>query len=529
MSRTFRQAPSPTSTAAVLLASLGLVACAVPGARANPQPQEVAHQASPNSSSLSSASAAAPEHKEPPPPPVAEPPPLPPINQKTLPNGFEVWHVASPALPLVHLRLVVRAGTARDGDRAGVSRLTALVLNRSASYRSDGQHGSATFEPAVDVRTTQEATVFSTVTVKNHVDEALDRLGVTVRQPRLDNAPLTELRTQERSRRFDLARSDTRWIGETVLLRELYRSASPSLSGPAVPAAEDGLSKLTSADCKSFHKNFYVPKNVSLVVVGDMTFDEATQEAQRVFGSWEGAAPAPYRPAAPAPIDYTRFVVADRPGAAESVVCVASLGPPKDDAAWPSLWIGESLIAAMAKTRGSRGVAGAGRLDAPTLGLGVSQGPTPFAACLTCPVTRTAWCADGLLDAVRAVSSRDPGASEIEVTRRSVLETLALGTGSVPRFADFAADIQALGMPSHYPEMVTRSLRAASPSQIASAVRAYVRDGHLLVVVIGDASTTADTLSRFGDGVVLDPVNGFAKKRTIAANPSVALPERTVP
>lgn len=47
------------------------------------------------------------------------------------------------------------------------------------------------------------------------------------------------------------------------------------------------VSSLTREDVVEFHQTYYKPNNALLVIVGDITTEEAKAEAERVFGDWE--------------------------------------------------------------------------------------------------------------------------------------------------------------------------------------------------------------------------------------------------
>src|SRR5690625_4981320 len=53
-----------------------------------------------------------------------------PIHQWTLANGWRVYFVHSDNLPIVDIRLTFDAAAARDGDRAGLARLTNALLDQ---------------------------------------------------------------------------------------------------------------------------------------------------------------------------------------------------------------------------------------------------------------------------------------------------------------------------------------------------------------------------------------------------------------
>ncbi len=76
------------------------------------------------------------------PPPLGPPPRLhlPPIVQKTLPNGLRILLLEDHTQPALWLRLAVPAGTIRDPkDRVGLAEMAADLLNKSTTTRTATQ------------------------------------------------------------------------------------------------------------------------------------------------------------------------------------------------------------------------------------------------------------------------------------------------------------------------------------------------------------------------------------------------------
>ena len=83
---------------------------------------------------------------------------------------------------------------------------------------------------------------------------------------------------------------------------------------------EEALARLAVEDLREFHDTWYQPDNVAVVVVGDLTLEEARSAVHKAFGSWKGKSPAA-RPCPSARDDFeSRVVVLDRPGSSQSMI-----------------------------------------------------------------------------------------------------------------------------------------------------------------------------------------------------------------
>src|SRR5262249_49457890 len=99
---------------------------------------------------------------------------------------------------------------------------------------------------------------------------------------------------------------------------------------------EQTLASLTRADFEAFHRQYFVPNNAILAIVGDVSSDEAFAAAQRVFGDWQRAAgPALGPPDPPSPA--RRIIIIDKPDAVQTSIRVGQLAIPRkhpDYMAW---------------------------------------------------------------------------------------------------------------------------------------------------------------------------------------------------
>ena len=65
---------------------------------------------------------------------------MPPITEKTLPNGFEIVVIENHELPVVNTRLVIGSGSMRDpAGKEGLAQFTANMLNKGTASRSAGK------------------------------------------------------------------------------------------------------------------------------------------------------------------------------------------------------------------------------------------------------------------------------------------------------------------------------------------------------------------------------------------------------
>jgi zinc protease len=262
-------------------------------------------------------------------PPAAQPPqpvPLPPIDEQRLANGLGLVVASRPALPLVSITLLVRAGPERDADgSAGVAAMTAALLTKGA--RRGGKavdaptlaRQSEALGSVIDSSSSWRASTVSMVVTRPRLEAALALIGDVVRRPLLGEAELERARAQA----LDALRVTMGSPGEVagMALRRAFWGDTPY--GTVTTTAS--LERLKLADLRRFHARWYRPDLATLILAGDVDPPHALALARRLFGDWKVPSaelpPAPRTPAAPIS---ERLVLIDMPGSGQSAVAVAA-------------------------------------------------------------------------------------------------------------------------------------------------------------------------------------------------------------
>ena len=123
------------------------------------------------------------------------------------------------------------------------------------------------------------------------------------------------------------------------------RATRGVMFGPGTPFGhpltgnEESVSGATRDDLKSFFAAHFNPASSTFIIVGDLSLDEAVEAANDAFGSWkssENRTPGPRTIDAPERLPTTIYL-ADKPGAAQSVVRTGHLTIPRKDPAYLAL------------------------------------------------------------------------------------------------------------------------------------------------------------------------------------------------
>jgi zinc protease len=265
--------------------------------------------------------------EDPPRPLPARPAKFPPYEIRKLPNGLQVVLVSHHEQPAVSARMIVRAGAAQDPPgKLGLAMLTAALLDQGAGARSAAELAD-TIDFVGGILGSGAGTDLSyvnAVVMKDSLPLALDLIADVVRRPTFAADEIERQRQQAMSA-LKVAFEDPDNVASQVIDRLIYGFHPYGLPGNGTPAT---LASLTRQDFVDFHKQYYVPNNALLAIVGDVTADEAMGGVEKALGDWQPGTVPPSQMTEPPPAT-RRVIVVDRPDAVQTEIRVGQIGIPR--------------------------------------------------------------------------------------------------------------------------------------------------------------------------------------------------------
>lgn len=225
---------------------------------------------------------------------AAVPAPAAPIaHREVLPNGIVLLVAERPGVPIVAVRVFLRAGAAFEPkDRAGLANLTGALLTRGTARRTGPELDSAIefVGGSLEAGAGRDGLTASLSILKRDLTLGLDLLGEVVLSPTF---PAEELKRKAAQIQAAIKRSeeDPGTVAGRALARLVFANHP---YGTPIEGTIESVGKLTRDDVVDFHRTHVRPDTTIVAVVGDITVDEARGEILKRFGGWT-------RPATPAP------------------------------------------------------------------------------------------------------------------------------------------------------------------------------------------------------------------------------------
>jgi zinc protease len=250
----------------------------------------------------------------------------PQLERFELPSGISVYLVEKHTLPLVSLALEFEGGGALDPKgRDGRASVCAGLMSDGTQKLDKIAFEEALADLASNVNSDAgvDRHEVSMTTLRKNLDATLDLWADTLLRPGL--------------RQEELDRNIKRRLAGLTQLKGSPAAVAGRLGGSIIygPAHLHGrfptdasYRALTLADCKDFVTEHVKPKGARLYVVGDITRAELTSKLEPRLAGWSGRSKVAVHPGKPQPRKGKLFFV-DIPKAAQSVVQVLALGPPR--------------------------------------------------------------------------------------------------------------------------------------------------------------------------------------------------------
>ena len=422
---------------------------------------------------------------------------FPPYEVRSLSNGMQVVTVLHHEQPAVSVRLLVRAGAAQDPKgKGGVATLTAALLDQGTTTKTAFQIADAidSIGGAMGTGAGSDLSFVNAVVMKDSFGLAMDMLADVVRNPAFSEEEIDRQKQQAVSG-LQVSQNDPDYLASVVFDRLVYGFHPYGLpnSGTA-----ESLTAVTREDLQQFHARYFVPNNMILAIVGDVTSEEAFGAAERAFGKWPRA-DVPAQKLTEPPPPTRRVVIIDKPDAVQTEIRVGHLGIPRKHTDYMAVDLafkilgGEGANRLHRVLRSERGLTYGASADIQTL-----KQTGDFVAETD---TRT----DTTGEALRLIFEEYGRLRRDRVNERELADAQAYLAGNFPLTIETPDAIATQVLNAVFYELPLEEIptyrervQAVSPDDVQRVARTYVHPDRLAVVLVGNASAFVPQLKGLG-------------------------------
>jgi zinc protease len=409
----------------------------------------------------------------------------PPIETWQTTEGAKVLFSPAPDLPMVDVRVVFDAGSARDGGQPGLAALTGAMLDQGAGDL-DANSIAERIESVGAKLSTGAGRDMATVSLRSLTDPkalepAVETLLRVLGEPTFDAGELERVRRNTLTA-LRLAEQDPGSVASKAFYRAVF-GEHPYASDPS--GTPESVSAVEADDLRAFHQRYYTAPNATIAIVGALSRPQAETLAGRISATLPAGEAPPPLPQVP-----------DLSGASEARIAFPSSqthilagqpGMSRGDPDYFPLYVGNHILGGgglvsllMDEVREERGLSySVYSYFAPM------ARPGPFTLGLQTKNDQADQALSVLLDTLERFVTDGPTADELESAKKNLTGGFPLRIASNAKVVQYLAVIGFYDLPLDYLERFTDRVDAVTSEQIRDAFRRRVQPERLAVVMVG--------------------------------------------
>lgn len=416
----------------------------------------------------------------------------PDIQHWTTENGARVYFVPAPELPMVDISVVFDAGAARDGQKPGVAKMTAAMLDEGTEAMNADEIASAFARVGAkfSANSERDMAVFSlrSLTEKQAFEQALETYSEVLSRPafrqeafeRIQQTLLTRLQAENQS-------------PKAIAARTFYENLYVGHPYSVMPAGNaDSVKQLTPADLKAFYERYYVSSNAVVVIVGAVDRSKAEDIAARLTADLQTGQPAEALPAV-SQLKASQRINKSFPSTQTTIV-MGQIGISRDDPDYFPLYVGNHILGGSGlvsllsdELREKRGL---------TYGVYSYFRPMrqkgPYQFMLQTRNEKAQEALQVLQDTLTSFIENGPSEEELTAAKQNITGGFALRVDSNSKIADYLAMIGFYDLPLDYLDSFNDKVNAVTVADIKQAFKRRVNAENMLTVLVGGETTETE-------------------------------------
>ena len=400
-------------------------------------------------------------------------------------QGSRVYYVHADGLPMVDVQVIFDAGSARDGEKFGVATMTAAMLDTGAgSWNADDiakrfESVGASF--GTDVSNDMMTFALRSLTDKALLDSALTTMQTILTKPKFNEPDFK----REKARLLAVLKQQEELpanVASVAFYKTLYGShpyghLSAGTTKTVVP--------LSTKDLKTFYQTYCVAENAIVVIVGDLSKEQAEQTAEFLVKDLPKGKKTDPIPDVSSPTQASKQHI-EFPSTQTHVL----VGLPvtyRKDPDYFSLYVGNHILGGSGlvsklfdEVREKRGLA-----YSASSAFNVLAKPAPFVASLQTRNDQTEQALDVLNKTLADFVSKGPSEEELKAAKQNIIGGFAMRFDTNKELSAYVAMIGFYQMPLDYLDTFTKNIENTSVASITDAFKRRLNLNALQTVTVG--------------------------------------------
>lgn len=404
----------------------------------------------------------------------------------TTANGMTVLVLEQHFLPIIEIHALIKAGSSQDpSDKAGVANLVASLLDEGTTTRSSKQLAEQIdfVGGSLEAKAGEDFTTASARVLKKDLDLGFTLLADILMRPAFPKQEFERVRSQilgeMSSDNDDPGTVAMRAFNQLVFHNHPYRWP--------VNGTEETVAKITLADVQGFHAREYLPNQVILTVVGDITLDQATTLVQAHFGAWRKGTPPTRTLKKPTAVEKKAVQLIEK-DLTQSTILLGHEGISRTNPDFYAVTVMNHILGAggfssrlMDSIRDKQGLAYgiSSHYDARAL-------PGSFWINLQTRTEATNQAITGVLSEIKAMRDNPVSDQELSEAKTFLMGSFPLRLDSTAKLAQVLAQVEFYGLGFEYFSQYPKWIERVTKDDVQRVARQYLDPHRYALVVVGN-------------------------------------------
>ncbi|GGG37031.1 hypothetical protein GCM10011414_03000 [Croceivirga lutea] len=457
-----------------------------------------------------------------------EPGPAPEINLQeakkfTLNNGLTVMVVENHKLPRVSIQLNLDNPPIFEGQKAGVQSLTGSLMGKGSTnipkdeFNEEVDFLGATLSIGAQSAYASCLSKYFPRILELMADAALNPNFTEEEFEKERDILLTAIKTEE---------SDVSAIASRVQDVLAYGKNHPR----GEYLTEETINTVRLIDVEQFYRDYFVPANAYLIVIGDVDFETTKALVTTAFTPWTKATPPSLDYSNPAQAQYTQINFVDMPNAVQSEISVQNLVDLKmknDD--YLDALLANRILGGGAQARLFLNLReDKGYTYGSYSGIGNNKwGPSTFRATASVRNAVTDSSVVEILKEVDKIIDTPVTQEELDQAKAKYVGNFVMALERPQTIANYAYNIETEGLSDDFYKTYLERINAITIEDVQQAAKKYFSANNSRVVVVGKGSDVIENLEKVEFNGKKVPVLYYDKTgdKTEKPNYDAAIPE----
>ena len=410
---------------------------------------------------------------------------LPDIQSWKTDKGAKVMFVEAHELPMVDVRIVFDAGSARDAEQPGVASLTNALLDQGAAGLNADQIAQG-FEQLGSNLGGGSARDMAWVSVRSLTDSKLLEPSLKLFEKVLAKPDFPKADFEREQKRTLIGLEYQKQQPGSIAGRAFYEGLygdHPYAHDPS--GTEASVKALSTSALRTFYKRYYVARNATVVIVGDVSRKQAQTMAADLADALPKGDRAPALPEVVA-LKAGQDTFIEHPST-QSHVMMGGPGIKRGDADYFALYVGNHILG------------GSGLVSRISQEIREKRGLSYSAYSYFTPMKRKGPYTLGfqtrnnqrqetlsvLRETLQTFIDKGPTKEELQSSKNNIIGGFPLRVSSNGKISQYLAVIGFYDLPLDYLTQFAANIEAVSIEQIRDAYRRRVHPDHMVTITVG--------------------------------------------